>query len=169
MARQAPLLTPRRIAVCVGAVVVLGALLIWHCQSGGPPPVLAGDAFFSGDDGKTFFIDSSERIPPFQHKGTDAVGARVFVGAPGGKPFVGYLERFSPAGQARAEELQAERAAGKGQPGADPVLMANMELKRPGEAEWIKASDPRAVAIRKVMSPDDPKRPAMPMSPTSVH
>lgn len=146
--------------VIAGALGVIG-LLVWHFGGSSSTSVAAGDGFFSDDDGKTFFVASSASLPPFDRSGRVVVAARVFSCA-GKPPFVGYLERYTEGGKTRAKELQADRAAGRGAPGSDSVLLANMELKRPGDAAWIKASDPQASAIRKVMCPGDPPRPANP-------
>lgn len=145
----------------IAAAVVVVALGFWLFGGPSGTTVTAGDGFFSDDDGKTFFTASSDLLPPFGRGDRQAVAARVFSCA-GKPPFVGYLERYTDAGKVRAKELQDQRAAGKGAPGSDEVLLANMELKRPGETTWIKASDPRASAMRKVVCPDDPTRPASP-------
>jgi hypothetical protein len=150
--------------VLVAGTALCIALLIWQFAPRGVAVVTAGDGYFSADDGKTFFVAASDQLPPFTHDGRDAVAARVYsCGAQ--PPFVGYLERYTDAGKARAKELLAERAAGKDSRGADAVLMANMELKRPGEAKWVRASDPSAIDIRKVMCPGDPTRPASVYAP----
>lgn len=146
-----------------GCVIVLAIVSLWYFWSGSSTYV-GTDAFFSDDDGKTFFVDTSSNLPPFSHGGRDAVGARVFLDA-SGKPFVGYLERYTEAGKARTRELLAERSAGKGNPGKDDVLLANMELKRPNAKDWTRAADPKAAEIRKVMCPDKPTQPAMPHWP----
>lgn len=125
----------------------------------------AANAFYSSDDGATFFESASTNFPPFSHSGKDAVGARVFVDA-AGRPFVGYLERYTPEGKVRAAELLAQRSAGTGTPGRDDILYANMEVKRPGEKEWVKLSDPKARGIRTVMCPDKPNQPATLYQPT---
>ena len=145
------------------AGLALASLVAWYF-AGASSRYAAGNVLFSDDNGKSFFSDSADNLPPFSHKGREAVTARVFVDA-AGKPFVGYLERYTEAGKVRAREMMAERAAGKGNPGRDEVLFANMELKRPTDAAWTRASDPTSAAIRKVMCPDQPTQPAMSYSP----
>ena len=111
------------VAVAVGAVVmqVLGARQ--------RIPTSLPKSFFTVDDGKTFFELGSENVAPFDHKGKQAVAAYVFEC--NGKRFVGYLERYT-------SEARQRIIAGKGTP-KDQI--SGRELKRPGDATWIKSSD----------------------------
>jgi hypothetical protein len=158
----------RSIKLAVGISLLIAALAIgvWQIMSivghGGTGAV---DAFFSIDDGKTFFAAPSENLPPFPSGGGTAVAARVFTIDGGKTQFVGYLERYTEAGKVRARELMALAAAGKKSPGIDDVLNANTEIKRPGDAQWTKSNDPAAAAIRRVSAPGHPELPALPYAP----
>lgn len=147
----------------IGVAVVLASVAGWMLL-GRSGTSAAAESYFTSDGGKTFFRASAENLPPFFHDGKEALGARIFADAKG-QPFVGYLERYTDAGKARAKELLAERAAGKGNPGADATLLANMEIRKPAGGEWIKAGDAKALEVRRVMCPDRPAQPAMPYTP----
>jgi hypothetical protein len=92
------------------------------------------DAYFTVDDGKTYFAASTANIPPFDHEGKQAVRAYVFDC--GGKRFVGYLERYKP--EARQAKLDKK---------ATPATQIyGRELKRPGDSTWVNSGDQAAVA-----------------------
>jgi hypothetical protein len=91
------------------------------------------DAFFTVDDGKTFFTAAGENVPPFDYNGQTAVHAYVFEF--NGKRFVGYLERFTP-------EAHQQMIEGKATPATQ---MYGRELKRPGDKTWVKSGDLKAV------------------------
>jgi hypothetical protein len=92
------------------------------------------DAYFTIDDGKTYFAASTANIPPFDHQGKQAVRAYVFDCK--GTKFVGYLERYKP--EARQAKLDKK---------ATPATQIyGRELKRPGDAAWVNSGDQSAVA-----------------------
>jgi hypothetical protein len=92
------------------------------------------DAYFTIDDGKTYFTASTSNVPPFDHEGKPAVRAYVFDC--NGKKFVGYLERYKP--DARQAKLDKK---------ATPATQIyGRELKRPGETTWVNSGDQAAVA-----------------------
>jgi hypothetical protein len=117
--------------------------------SGGP-----ARAYFTIDDGKTWFEDSLAKLPPFQHDGKTAYRARLFTCDGGKTKFVGYLERFTPEMRAHIESLQ------KGGPGTIPMESqesGGIEVKKPGTGDkgWVKRSDPTAQKlIEAVTCPD---------------
>jgi len=92
-------------------------------------PNSSPDAFFSVDDGKTFFVASTDNVPPFDYKGQQAVHAYVFECD--GKRFVGYLERYSP--DAHKAILDGKRSR--------EIEMFGRELKKPGTGSWIKSGN----------------------------
>ncbi len=117
------------VALAVGLVVVqvLGARQRF--------PTSLPKAFYSDDDGKTFFALGTENVAPFDHKGKQAVMAYVYECD--GKRFVGYLERYTP--EAREKLI--------GKKSFTPQDQINgRELKRPGDATWVKSGDLAAVA-----------------------
>ncbi len=110
-----------------------------------PSSKAATSAYFSDDDGATFFTDSSDRIPPFDHGGKQAVAAFVFR-CKSGPPFIGYLQRYTQKG---AQELQAQHGTADLQPGQTEV---SAPLK--GENSWVKSNSKAAAAITEVHCPD---------------
>ena len=92
-------------------------------------PSASPDSFFTTDDGKTFFVASSDNIPPFDYKGQQAVHAYVFQC--GGKKFVGYMERYLP--DARQSILNGKRNP--------QIERFGRELKKPGAGEWVKSGE----------------------------
>jgi hypothetical protein len=102
----------------------------------------AAKAFFSIDEGKTWFREDARKIPPFTRDGKEAVRAYVYK-CDDGKEFVGFVERYTP-------ELKRKLEAADANGGGDgPMLDAakGIEVKGPGQASWIKQSDTRAMAI----------------------
>lgn len=114
--RNNPVLTGTIAAlICVGAI----GSLVWQFSGQSadherPPP-----AFYSADDGKTWFLDSVRKATPFDHDGSQAYSAVLYRCA-GGKPFVGYLQKW-PGGL----------------PTDDPP-----EVKTPGDSRWVSATLP---------------------------
>ena len=49
------------------------------------------DAYFSADDGKTFFVGNSASVPPFDHDGKPAVRAYVYQCGEDRFPFLRFL------------------------------------------------------------------------------
>jgi hypothetical protein len=65
-------------------------------------------AFFTTDDGKSFFVDRFDRVPPFRKDGKTAVRAQVFSCDDGRTKFVGYLEMYAPLDKAALEDVLAK-------------------------------------------------------------
>jgi hypothetical protein len=129
----------------VGVLVIVATLLVLYLRSGGDagggqagPP----QAFFSIDEGKTWFTDDATKLPPFSKDGKNAFRAYVFK-CGDGKPFVAFLERYTASGKKSREAAEA--------PGAERVPLldqsAGVEVKAPGESNWVRQSDSRAMAI----------------------
>ena len=63
------------VAIAAIAVALASILILWRHREG-PPALGAGvQAFFSDDDGKTWFPDDAMKIPPFDHNGKPAYRA----------------------------------------------------------------------------------------------
>lgn len=154
--------------VVVVGLVVSVAYAVYQWRSAPADPLAgSGKAFYSVDDGTTYFVAGSEQIPPFLHEGREAVQALVYTDDGGKTTFVGYLMRFTPRG---VELMRAMRQpAGdrpRALPGLDPGLQANTEVKRPGAGAWVKLSDIAAAGeVMSVKSRTDPSRLADPVEP----
>jgi hypothetical protein len=102
----------------------------------------AGQAYYSDDDGASWFADDADKVVPFDHGGKQAVKALVFEC--GGKKFVARLERMTAQKQRFVQDAAAAAKAGAAPPptppGAGPFDWG-IEAKKPGDARWIASSD----------------------------
>lgn len=135
---------PKIIGVFTAVIVVAVSLILFRSIGGGAGVGDSVDlAFFSTDDGKTWFPDDAKHVPPFSRDGKDAYRAYVYR-CPDGKEFVAFLERYTPRAK---KEREALYAGGEGS--AIPILdeAKGIEVKAPGQATWLKQSDPRAAVV----------------------
>ena len=93
-----------RMTSAVAVVVLLIALMRILFQLFGGPTNATGrnQAFYSDDDGKSWFIDDSRKGPPFDHHGRPAYLA-VVCRTGGGKLFVASLQEYSEGTKAKIE------------------------------------------------------------------
>lgn len=125
------------------AVVLIGITGWFSFKSirGSGAPYIPTQAYFSSDDGKTWFADDKKKAPPFKAAdGKDAVQA-VVVSCKGGKdPFVMYLWRYTADAKSKLDE-----AAASGDPAklgaAETAVSMSREMKKPGQSEWIRMTD----------------------------
>jgi hypothetical protein len=147
--------------VGIGAAVacVLLAVGIIFLQTRGNSTPSEGDAkaFYTVDDGQTWFADDLMNLPPFDKDGKQAVRAFVFQGSDG-KQFVGYLQRFTPEAKRAIEKISTPDPNRTGPPDASGIQMAytvGREVKRPGDAKWINGGEiQKSLQITKVKCPD---------------
>lgn len=127
--------------------------------------VLGSKQFFTNDDGKTFFIDSVQKVPPFEHEGKTAYIAQLFRCPQGGEPFVGYLERYAPEGQEILRKYYAQPDRAKAAGLLFPVLN-HTEIKRPGATQWSRSNDFEAnAAVTDIFCPQHPGERAVRVDP----
>ncbi len=140
------------------AVIILAAIVFMVLSMFRGDPEVAGPGgpvtkeFYSDDDGKTYFEDDREKIPPFDRNGKPAYRARVFTCDGGKTNFVGWLERYTPQAKKMLED-QAKNAGG------GPVLMedqSGLQIKKPGTGDkgWVGGQDPATMQIRDVKCPN---------------
>jgi hypothetical protein len=134
----------------IAAILVVGAALFIFWETRPETAAVETRVFFSDDDGKSWFPDQPNKVPPFSHSGKEA--ARAFVYKNNGQPFVAYLQKFT---KPVASKMSSN------QPIGDADLMAGTLVKRPGETEWTPSNDPRAAGI---MNPKNPKNPGEPLT-----
>jgi len=145
------------VAICV--LFVTAAFGLYSART--PHIELSDRAYFSDDDGQTYFVDDAKKVAPFDHNGHAAVAVHVFD-CGNGKQFVGYVERaINDSAKAAVEKDRAEIAAATlarptAGPDADLVIQMqkNLEVKRPGEAKWVGRDSDQAAAILRVVCPD---------------
>lgn len=120
----------------IGVGVVAIALEL-RGDNGKPP----SKNYFTVDDGQTWFADSANKLPPFDHDGSKAVRCYVFKGSNG--KFAGLLEKYSDD---TLNRLSHEAKP----PSVIPIL-----VKKPGEKEWKNIGpDEEAIILMHITSPD---------------
>jgi hypothetical protein len=141
---------PRRAAAAAGVLVLLTlGLILWETVGGSPKPSAAAPmAYFSDDDGQTYFIGDLSQVPPFDHNGRIAVIAQVFRCGDGGKPFVAYLVKYDEKSKAAMEqELQVSPRLMPNEMAQYPIL-----AKKPGASRWVPDT-PRTAEYQAVTTP----------------
>jgi hypothetical protein len=135
-------------------VIALAAIAIWsHFRS--PEARNSGKTFFSDNDGQTWFLDSDQLIPPFDHNGKQAVAAKVYR-CGWSKPFVGFLEKYSDAQRALVEQSRQSQLNHDATARTPMVLETSMDVKKPGDPNWVRGGSEPAVYLKvtTVVCPD---------------
>ena len=140
------------VAAIVAVVVVVACGYLLSGGDGASDQRLADRAFYSDDDGKTWFEDSASQMPPFEHAGKQAVRAYVFTNDRGKTKWVGYLERYTA--QAKSAIMNSRSGQGEPEEIVRRRLGGGVEVKKPGDAKWVPISD--AIAAAAVTSPKAP-------------
>ena len=120
-------------------IVAAIALIVTNSRSDGIPRVKY--AFYSDDDGQSYFRDDVNKLFPFDHDGKQAYRAYVFQTG-GGKPFVGYLERINDKGMAKLLTLQSQPQTPELVTQMDLIRGAGLEARTPGSTRWLPESSP---------------------------
>lgn len=121
---------PAIVAAVVLAFIAAAGYAVFTTAGGGSKPVPTSRGFFSADDGKTWFVDDINKIPPFKMEdGREAVRA-VVVKCEGDEPFVAYLLRYT---------TDAKQVLDKNPD--DPAGEAGKEFKKPGQTQWVPQRD----------------------------
>ena len=142
-----------------GTVLLVIAVWLFYPQGGGRVRE-ASSAYYSDDDGKTFFEDDASKVAPFSRNGREVASAVVFD-CGNGKPFVGYLERAAGAKektfveQTRKQIITRAATQPSGLPDSDLIeqVTRSLEVKRPGDSNWVNAASAAAVPIYGVKCP----------------
>lgn len=166
------------LAVTVGTIALAAVALLWFSGNGSAAGKGMGQAFYTVDDGATWFTEDAGKIPPFDHKGQQAVLCYVYKCGPDGKPWVSHLMRYTSEGKKQREERRSGGAGGAGAgggAGGGPVdligtenfMRANIEVKeaKTGDKDWVRISDPRAAGIQELKCPDGSAGEIMPVDP----
>jgi hypothetical protein len=155
----------QKISVASSATVLVGAILFCvmnqRAQTLSPPTRW----YFTVDNGKTWFVDDINKVPPFDHNGRQAYRARIFTCEGSSKEWCGYIERCNPKVKAKVDESVA-----RGVPMRDLIRLITdgMEVQRPGrpDTEWVPSSKAREYAeVTGVKCPDDPTKYPVPVVP----
>jgi hypothetical protein len=142
---------PQVVTAVAGAAVVLGVVLVIFQMRGNAGQIAASDrAYYTVDDGKTWFPDDAKKVPPFDHQGKPAVRCSVYN--VNGKETATYLTKYPDDVRAAILKDQSEalpQPAGGGQPGGGlgmKYVHAGL-VKRPGDATWMPMSDAKSQAL----------------------
>lgn len=136
---------PVLVGSVVAVLVVVAAIMAYRGLSGGGSggPVKPGtvQAYYSEDDGRSYFAAPIDRIPGmFTGPGGGTAVLAVVLQYPGEKPFVGWMEKYTEKGQ----KLLTEHYSQPGNQGLPPPQTAELEreklVKKPGESEWVSIS-----------------------------
>jgi hypothetical protein len=129
---------------------LLAALIIartfWPTGSHGT----AAGAFYSDDDGKSYFSDTIFHFPPYERDGRTVYAAMVYSSGSGN--FVGILARYKPETKKLLEDAYAKTQSGEmAMPDFKELLASQsrsgFEFKVPGSDKWqnnlpfVKAPD----------------------------
>ena len=102
----------RQLGVGVGiGILVLGMVIVGYqlFGGGGTGIEVSDQAFYTDDNGKTFFKDDLYKAVPFDHNGKQAYRADVYQ-CPDGKQFVALMYRHNAVGRKAMEEHIAKGA-----------------------------------------------------------
>jgi hypothetical protein len=144
---------PGPAAGVAGAVIVIGIIVIFlsgRSSKPGVAPPLPTKAYFSDDDGKTYFVDDITNIPPFDHNGKKAYMAKVFA-TPDNQRFVGYLQGFD-----EPEKKKIQDAISRGVPPSQAINGFAANVKKPGGTKWLKEGKASTEELGKVQRPTPP-------------
>jgi len=146
--RNPAVTTGATIALIVIAVVVI----VWQLMPARGGSAGPTKAYYSVDDGKTWFADDYYCIPPYQHDGKEAVRAHVYqVGE--GKAFVGWLEKYKDDVKPKLEKALAGKR--QGPLPAEFMDDSNRMIKKPGAAnKWQVADFQIMSSLRNFQTPE---------------
>jgi hypothetical protein len=151
-------------SVSVGIAASLFAVAIaFLVYTKWPQRIPKGDkAYYTSDDGQTWFVDSIYKTPPYDQDGKTVVRALVFTYSNGGKSFCPIVERYNASIKKQLDNSIAQ-ATRDGKPLSSiglfnsPGTAFQMEVKLTGSGhEWVSRgnipaatkvfSDPQAEA-----------------------
>lgn len=160
------------IATVAAAVLILGAgvyLLAFMRQEAAPR--YGSVAYYTDDDGKTYFEDDIRKIAPFDHKGKQAYRAHVYTCDGGKTKWVAYMEGYAPEVRQKVAEIMEYQRQAEADPNRqpppdkDPIYVMpefnrlGLMYKKPDKPgqppnRWVKASDGAAYEeAQKVVCP----------------
>ncbi len=112
--------------ITLAALFFAGRAACGSRSTGGGGPE---QAFYTSDEGKTWFPDDREKLPPIKDKdGKDAYRVKLYK-CKTGKEFVNHMEKYSDATKATLESSSGGSA--------DMLRALALEIKRPGDKGWV--------------------------------
>ncbi len=152
---------PGAVGGVVGGLALLAVFVLWD-QLSSEPDYTSGIVpnYYTTDDQSpagalsALFEDDTGKLPPFDKGGKQAYRAYVFTTDGGKTKFVGYLERYTAEGKRLLEEARDGRSAGLLPDQLNNQLAkTGIEVKRPGDRDWVLLSDKKADQVLAVKPP----------------
>jgi hypothetical protein len=158
-------------AITTGATiaVILAAVgfIVWEVMPPRPPRVPT-QAYFTVDDGATWFPDDINKVAPFDHDGKDAVRCYVYKCSSTGTVFAAYLEKYTKSMQAKITQARSSTNA---EPDSLDLDNGRLVKKPQSSDKWVRieSNNPKeeqeAQTIVDVKCKDDPNGSAVPQYP----
>lgn len=123
----------------VPALGLFTTLLMNHSAG----PKIPTQAYFTVDDGQTWFADDIQNISPFDHQGQQAVRVHLFTCDGGKTVFPVYLERYNDEARAAWEKLHEAEAGGQVDVSLYEQIERGQEVKRARDPDspWVKTTN----------------------------
>ena len=150
-------------ALLIVAAIIIGSQMFGGRESGAGP--VARNAFYTDDNGKTFFKDDINKVSPFDHGGKQAFRCNVFQDA-SGKQFVGLIYRHTDGGRREIEAYFPNRSKDPDGSTRRGIEERGMEVKpvMAGPSAWVIADD-MAVTHLQIAIKDPSGKPAKLVQP----
>ena len=150
---------PRSVIAIAALALCLVVVLIWRHFSAQTSIQPRGKAFFTIDDGKTWFAADVTCIPPFDHDGSKACRA-IVISCGDGKPFVHHLESYPPKVKEQLHHA-VEEASDSSQKivtalRGEEMMSSELLVKKPGDPTWLQSTPKDAEAYRNISTPSCP-------------
>lgn len=153
--------------VTAGIIVIALIVIGWQLFGGGGPRIPT-KAYYTVDDGQTWFVDDIQKVPPFDHNGQQAVRVQLYTCDDGKNVFPVYLERYNDRAKAAAERARQADASGEPDYEAYELKEAGQEVKRARDpnAPWVLVRNhERSGPIMSPQCPDGDQKNLRPMFP----
>ena len=153
----------RATTATVSMVAVAGVLAIVFATRAREPERATSQggarAWYTTDDGRTWFADDANRVVPFDHNGVPAYRCYVWTCDAGTNQFVSHLERLSEQGR--------RSVAGSNRIDVLQLLPGTLEVKAPltGDTGWVVTTSPQAEQIQTPRCAKDKSRVPRPVQP----
>jgi hypothetical protein len=145
--------------VLIGAVVCMALLKLKSSDERTPVSAGGRKAWYSIDDGKTWFAGAADRLTPFDNGGTTAYRCLVWSCDGGKTKFVSHLERY------KAPVLREYQVKGKVEAWELPPGMVEVKSALSGDRGWVDANSPQASSIKTPRCPGGGRDSPQPVQP----
>ena len=139
----------------IGAAVLVAAFFVWRSTTApAGVPLASQQAFYSDDDGASYFVDSADKLPPFPRNDKTVYRAAVFTCDTEKTRFVGYLERYPDEARKQLQAARDAAASGAKQLPRPSMAMTAVEVKKPGPGNpWVRRNSREGAAVMEVTCP----------------